>query len=62
MRKHLVLWDYQVGYVRITAFFKALDYTKVSQLLQQHHRRCLLLTLARQLQILLSNATQVLTN
>jgi hypothetical protein len=24
-----VMWDYQVGFVRVTPFFKALKYTKV---------------------------------
>ncbi|KAF2099708.1 hypothetical protein NA57DRAFT_75212 [Rhizodiscina lignyota] len=29
-KKHLVLWDYQVGLVRITPFFKALNYSKTT--------------------------------
>lgn len=28
-REHVVMWDYQVGLVRITPFFKALKYSKV---------------------------------
>ena len=26
---HTVMWDYNVGFVRITAFFKSLKHTKV---------------------------------
>lgn len=29
-KEHVVMWDYQVGLVRITPFFKALKYSKVS--------------------------------
>jgi len=28
-KKHVVMWDYHIGLVRITPFFKALDYSKV---------------------------------
>lgn len=28
-RTHVVMWDYQIGLVRITPFFKACDYSKV---------------------------------
>lgn len=28
-RKHVVMWDYQIGLVRVTPFFKALKHTKV---------------------------------
>lgn len=28
-RTHTVMWDYQVGLVRITPFFKACKYSKV---------------------------------
>lgn len=31
-RTFIVMWDYQVGLVRITPFFKACKYTKVSRL------------------------------
>ena len=29
-KKHVVMWDYQIGLVRITPFFKALGLTKVN--------------------------------
>ncbi|KAK3673276.1 hypothetical protein LTR78_006821 [Recurvomyces mirabilis] len=29
-KKHVVMWDYQIGLVRITPFFKALDYSKTA--------------------------------
>ncbi|KAK5108148.1 hypothetical protein LTR62_008744 [Meristemomyces frigidus] len=29
-KKHVVMWDYQLGLVRITPFFKALDYSKTA--------------------------------
>jgi len=39
-KDHVVMWDYQVGLVRITPFFKALVHSKVYSLFNATQRKC----------------------
>lgn len=43
-KKHMVMWDYRIGLVRITPLFKALEYNKVNYDEDRGCRRVLIRT------------------